>query len=142
MNVEVSTPAEQATMALSSNGGSFNGFALSGNLTLEIAGKEGAQTLTFASGTQQSAMVDAFNLISDSTGVEAVFVNSAGGSGIRFNSTEYGTDAFVSVRPVGSGGDGFTAYDAFGSGAVVQRDEGVDVRAIVANDLVGRSALT
>ena len=65
VNVEVSTPAEQATMALSSNGGSFNGFALSGNLTLEIAGKEGAQTLTFASGTQQSAMVDAFNLISD-----------------------------------------------------------------------------
>ena len=131
VNVEVSTPAEQATMALSSNGGSFNGFALSGNLTLEVAGSEGAQTLTFASGTQQSAMVDAFNLISDSTGVEAVFVNSAGGSGIRFTSNEYGSDSFVSVRPVGSGGEGFTAYDDFGTGTTIQRDEGVDVRAIV-----------
>ena len=130
VNVEVSTPAEQAVLALSSNGGSFNGFALSGDLTLEIAGANGAQTLTFASGTQQSAMVDAFNLISDSTGVEAVFVNSAGGSGIRFNSTEYGSDAFVSVRPVGSGGNGFAAYDDFG-GAVTQRDQGVDVQAIV-----------
>ena len=131
VNVQISTPAEQAGLALSSNGGSFAGFALTGDLTLEIAGSNGAQTLSFASGTQQSAMVDAFNLISDSTGVEAVFVNSAGGSGIRFNSTEYGTDAFVSVRPVGSGGTGFAAYDDFGTGTTTQRDEGVDVQAIV-----------
>ncbi|MCH2145674.1 MAG: flagellin [Phycisphaerales bacterium] len=130
VDVEVSTPAEKAELWLSSNSGSFNTFALSGALTLEIAGEQGAQTLSFASGTQQSSIVNAINLISDSTGVEATFVNSAGASGIRFQSSGYGSDSFVSVRPVGSGGTGFNAWTAPG-GVEAQRDTGVDVQAIV-----------
>lgn len=130
VDVSISTQAEQGNLWLSSNTGGFTGFALDSDLTLEIAGKDGAQTLTFAPGTQQSAMADAFNLISDSTGVEAVFVNSAGASGLRFVTNDYGTDAFVSVRPVGGGGTGFSSFDGPG-GAVSQRDEGVDVAAIV-----------
>ena len=130
VDVSISTQAEQGNLWLSSNTGGFTGFALDSDLTLEIAGKDGAQTLTFAPGTQQSAMADAFNLISDSTGVEAVFVNSAGASGLRFVTNDYGTDAFVSVRPVGGGGTGFSAFDGPG-GVVSQRDEGVDVAAIV-----------
>lgn len=130
VEVEIATPAEQGTLWLSSNSGGFNTFALSGDLTLEVAGRDGAQTLTFASGTQQSAIVNAINLISDSTGVEATFVNSATASGIRFMSSEYGTESFVSVRPVGSGGAGFTSWSAPG-GTATQRDEGVDVAAMV-----------
>lgn len=130
IDVDISTPAEQGTLWLSSNSGGFNNFALSGDLTLEIAGRDGAQTLSFASGTQQSAIVNAINLISDSTGVGATFVNSAGASGIRFLSSEYGSEAFVSVRPVGSGGAGFSAWTAPG-GTAAQRDAGVDVQAIV-----------
>mgnify|MGYP002875608469 CR=1 FL=1 len=131
VDVQISTPAEQASLVLSGNGGGFTGFVLDDDLTLEVAGMDGAQTLTFAAGTQQSAMVDAINLISDSTGVEATFVNTAGETGIRFNSVDYGSDAFVSVRPVGSGGTGFAAFDDFGTGNVTQRDAGVDVRAVV-----------
>ncbi|MDG2031626.1 MAG: flagellin [Phycisphaerales bacterium] len=130
VDVEVTTPAEKGLLWLSSDAGGFTGFALDNELTLEIAGKDGAQTLTFAAGTQQSAMVNAINLISDSTGVEAAFLNSAGSSGIQFRSEGYGTESFVSVRPVGSGGSGFEAYTAPG-GSAAQRDEGVDVKAIV-----------
>ena len=128
VDVQISTPAEQASLVLSGNGGGFTGFVLDDDLTLEVAGMDGAQTLTFAAGTQQSAMVDAINLISDSTGVEATFVNTAGETGIRFNSVDYGSDAFVSVRPVGSGGTGFAAFDDFGTGNVTQRDAGVEWR--------------
>lgn len=141
IDVEVTTPAEVGMMWLSSDSGGFNSFALSGDMTIEIAGTTGAQTLTFVSGTQQSAMVNAINLIADSTGVSAVFVNSATASGMRFVSAEYGSDAFVSVRPVGSGGAGFSAYDSPG-GAVTQRDEGVDVRAIVNGALAGGRGLS
>lgn len=130
VDVQVSTPAEQGTLWLSSNSGGFNTFALSGDLTLEIAGRDGAQTLSFASGTQQSSIVNAINLISDATGVEATFVNSATASGIRFMTSDYGSESFVSVRPVGSGGDGFIAWTA-PAGTESQRDEGVNVQAIV-----------
>ena len=130
VDVAISTPAEQANLWLSSNTGGFSNFALQGDLTLEIAGPDGAQTLTFASGTQQSSMVDAINLISDATGVEASFVNSAGASGLRFLSSDFGSESFVSVRPVGSGGGSFSAFDA-PNGTASQRDAGVDVKAIV-----------
>ena len=141
VGVEISTPAEKAALWLSSDSGSFSSFALSGPLTLEIAGEEGAQTLSFASGTQQSSIVDAINLISDSTGVEATFVNSAGASGIRFQSSGYGSDSFVSVRPVGSGGDGFNAWTEPG-GTASQRDAGVDVQAVVNGALATGRGLT
>lgn len=141
IGVDIATPAEQGTLWLSSNSGGFNNFALSGDLTLEIAGRDGAQTLSFASGTQQSAIVNAINLIADSTGVDATFVNSAGASGIRFLSNEYGSESFVSVRPVGSGGAGFNAWNVPG-GTTSDRDEGVDVRAIVNGALAAGRGLT
>ena len=55
VDVEVVTPAEQGTLWLSSDSGGFSSFALTSDLTLEIAGSDGVQTLSFVSGTQQSA---------------------------------------------------------------------------------------
>ena len=76
---------KQGNLWLSSNTGGFTGFALDSDLTLEIAGKDGAQDTYLRTRKRSSPpWADAFNLISDSTGVEAVFVNSAGASGLRF----------------------------------------------------------
>jgi flagellin len=53
-----------------------------------------------------------------------------GSSGLTFNSSGYGSDSFVSVRKIGSGGDEFQTFDTQGGNAV-QRDEGLDVAAVV-----------
>ena len=54
-------------------------------MTLEIAGNDGMQTLTFTSGTHASAIAYAVNRISDSTGVTADLINPGNAaSGITF----------------------------------------------------------
>jgi flagellin len=70
-----------------------------GGVTLEIAGVEGVDVLTFTSATTASAIAFAVNRISDATGVSAALINSANPlSGMVFKSTGYGSRQFVSVR--------------------------------------------
>jgi len=130
VNVEVVSSAQTAELFLSGNTAGSPGALLS-SVTLEIAGNEGVQTLLFASGTTLSAVASAVNSLRDSTGVSASLVDPTDQtSGLVFNSTEYGSDQFVSVRKVGQGGDFFSMADAQG-GNIVTRDTGVDVTAIV-----------
>ena len=77
---------------------------LTSTITLEIAGPTGVQVLTFLSGQSVTELVTAVNAISDSTGVKAALHNGVLTSGIRFNSVEYGTNAFVSITKLGSSG--------------------------------------
>lgn len=130
VNVEVVSSAQTAELFLSGNTAGSPGALLS-SVTLEIAGNTGVQTLLFASGTTLSAVVSAVNSLRDSTGVSASLVSATDQtSGLVFNSIDYGSDAFVSVRKVGQGGDFFNVADAQG-GNIVTRDNGVDVTAIV-----------
>ncbi len=77
----------------------FRGSSITQSVTLEIAGNEGSQTLSFVSGTTASAIAFAVNRISDSTGVTADLINPAAAtSGINFNSTGYGTTSYVSIQ--------------------------------------------
>jgi flagellin len=70
-----------------------------GGVTLEIAGVEGVDVLTFTSATTASAIAFAVNRIADATGVAASLINSGNpASGMVFKSTGYGTRNFVSVR--------------------------------------------
>ena len=76
----------------------FRSSATSGNITLEIAGNEGVDVLTFVDGTSASAVAFAINRISDATGVKAEMRDPANiTSGITFQSTGYGSKSFVSV---------------------------------------------
>jgi len=67
-----------------------------GTATIEVAGNAGAEQLSFASGTTVSAVVAAVNAVKAATGVSA----TVSGSDIRFESTEFGSSQFVSVKAV------------------------------------------
>ncbi len=65
-------------------------------VTLEIAGNTGTQQLSFAGSSTFTQIATAINNISASTGVTA----SASGNKLVFNSKNYGSDQYVSVKAV------------------------------------------
>jgi len=98
VNVTQSAQTAQLTIGTGGSTGVDGTGALSaGNgVTLEIRGNRGTTLLSFASGTTLSSIAAAVTNNATLTGVSAV--GSAGG--ISFNSTEYGSDQFVSVRAI------------------------------------------
>ena len=75
---------------------------LAASLTLEVGGDDGSQLLSFDAGTTAAEMSSAINQISDSTGVAASTI----GDKLVFNSTDYGSSAFASVKVVNEGTGG------------------------------------
>jgi flagellin len=92
VDVKVLTSARPAELV-------FGASQIANSVTLQVAGASGTQTLSFASGTEASAIAFAVNRITDSTGVSAAAVNAGGSwaSGIAFQSTDYGSKNFVSI---------------------------------------------
>jgi flagellin len=120
VNVEVIQSAQQAQLQ-------FRTSAVTTTVTLEINGAEGVDTLTFASGTGAGAIASAVNRLSDVTGVHAVLINSANaGSGVTFESTGWGSRAFVSVKAQSGT---FATTDVDGNNR--ERDIGRDAKATV-----------
>jgi flagellin len=74
---------------------------LSADTTLTITGEGGSTSITIASGSDQTAVINAINDVTDLTGVEA----TTSGTAIRLTSQNYGTDAFVSVTVLGGDED-------------------------------------
>jgi flagellin len=100
------------------------------NVTLEIAGPRGVNTLSLLAGTTASAILAAVNLVSDATGVSASLINpSVATSGIRLLTQDFGSAAFVQVTELGSTPGAFVTTDA--SGASVKRDIGRDAGATI-----------
>ena len=105
----------------------FTASSVANSVTLEIAGTEGVEVLTFTSGTTASAMAFAVNRISDATGVEAALRNSATpASGLSFRSTGFGSRNFVSVTAQSGT---FSTQDP--SGTLTSRSVGRDAVATV-----------
>lgn len=65
-------------------------------VTIEVAGNFGTEQLSFAAGATISAVQTAINGIRESTGVSA----AVSGSVLRFTTTAYGSDQFVSIRTI------------------------------------------
>ncbi len=121
VNVDVITSGRTAGLQ-------YRASAITSSTTLEIAGKEGVQVLSFTSGTKASAIAFAVNRLSDSTGVTAKLINPANAtSGIEFDSQGYGSKQFVSVRA--QSGGAFQTLDS--TGAVKTRTAGRDAVATV-----------
>lgn len=94
----------------------YTGGTTTSAVTIEIAGNLGTEQLSFASGTTNANIIAAVNALKDVTGVSA----TSGGSGVSFNSTEYGSAQFVSVKAL----SGTFTTDT-------QKDEGQDAEVLL-----------
>lgn len=73
-------------------------------VTLEVTGPDGVIELTFQSGTTFDNVIAAINSRTVITGIAAERVSATNAtSGIRFYSSAYGSDAFVSVKRITGG---------------------------------------
>jgi flagellin len=90
VNVTVQVEASAKTAEVDYSGATVG----SAGITIEVAGQDGAEQLSFAANTNISAVAVAVNQISGSTGVSA----AVSGSALRFNSVAYGSSQFVSVK--------------------------------------------
>ena len=93
------TQSAQVAGFLLSFGGALDLGAASDTFVIEIAGSLGSRELSFASGTTLNSIRDAINTFSDVTGVTA----SVSATGVVLNSSEFGSDEFVSVKIVDDG---------------------------------------
>lgn len=118
--VAISAAAEQAEVNVGTGG--FNANALSDDLVVKVAGKEGAEVFTFQSGASVDDITNAVNLVSDATGVKAT--NNSGV--LELQSSAYGSDAFVDVEVISEGSSG-----TFGANVSANRDSGTDIQATV-----------
>lgn len=88
--VQVVTSAQTATLG-------YTGGTVAGDtVTIEVGGNGGTEQLSFASGTTVSSIVASVNAVKTATGVSA----TVSGSDIRFESTEFGSAQFVSVKAI------------------------------------------
>jgi flagellin len=108
VDVLVTASAQIAGMFLEFGAGNINLGEASGpgtevpnsQFVIEVAGNEGARQLSFSSGTTLTSIRDAINSFSEVTGVRAV----VSGTGVRLESTSFGSEEFVSLEVIDSGG--------------------------------------
>lgn len=86
---------EDAAVTYLSTGYTYSGVG-GGALTISIAGNQGAQQFTFASGTVQSNIINAINSFTKQTGVEAS-QSIENDRRIQMNSVDIGPDSLVHV---------------------------------------------
>lgn len=134
VTVNVLQSAETALIRMTADyAGSASDGTLLSALTLELAGNEGVQILSFGGGTAMSAVVNAVNLVRSSTGVTATLASAGdASSGIILASTEFGSGAFVSVKAISDPGNFFSSQIS------TEFDRGVDVLASV-NGVLARA---
>jgi flagellin len=163
LQVDITVLASAQTGALYLSG--FNagtGGQVTSSTTLRISGTLGVGVIEVVSGTALSDLVAAVNNLTSVTGVSASLISAADPtSGVVFNSTQYGSDSFVSVERIGGptnpaensvrvfkAADTFqfpTAGSVFSVGAGLSeatRDEGRDVTALVNGTLANSSGLS
>jgi len=104
VTVEVTASAQLAAVT-------YTGGVLSAPATIEIAGVDGTEQISLATGATLSNVVAAVNQLTAATGVTAVI----SGANVAFTSVAFGSSQFVSVRAV----NGAFTTD-------VATDEGVD----------------
>ncbi|HZN36985.1 MAG TPA: flagellin [Pirellulaceae bacterium] len=107
-----------ATQALITNAA----LPLTDDLVVKIAGQKGSEVFTFELGATVTQIVDAVNLVSDATGVQA----TDNGGTLELESTDYGSAAFVDVEVLEEG-----ALGTFEAGLSATREVGIDIAATV-----------
>lgn len=116
VDVEVVGSAQQGQLFLRTDFSSnppFNPPGVDGTLastvSIEIAGPEGVDVLTFVSGQTVTDIINAVSSRSAKTGISAELAGGNASSGVRFFTTEYGADTVASVKKL-SGGQQWQTY--------------------------------
>ncbi len=122
VDVTVSQSAQRAELRFSGPGLGTSG------ATLGIRGPDGIITLTFPASASTVEMVQAINRQVDDTGIIAVLSGTNGSAGMRFQSLEYGSNAFVSVEQAETNGS-FQVVNR--SDTVVKRTTGRNATATI-----------
>ncbi len=102
VDVLVTGSAQVGGFFLSVGGTNLTLGAATDQFVIEIAGTEGSRELSFASGTTVTSIVAAINSFTDVTGVKATLSGTTN-EGIRLESSEFGSNEFVSVKVVDDG---------------------------------------
>jgi flagellin len=74
----------------------YSGGTTTGNVTLEVAGNDGTEQISFATSATVSQIAAGVNQLSSATGVTA----TVSGTDLKFNSVGFGSAQFVTVRSV------------------------------------------
>ena len=110
VTVNVQVTASATTAKLGYTGGTISGAT---GATIQVAGSEGTQQLSFASGTTVSSIAASINAVTGSTGVSA----TVSGTDLAINSTQFGSSQYVSIKATSgtftvTGGSGGRAVGA------------------------------
>lgn len=116
VTVEVTASAQQGTIT-------YTGGNLAGNVTLEVAGKDGTEQISFASGTAVSAIAAGVSQLTTATGVDA----TVSGGALKFTSVGYGSQQFVTVRAVSGSFTGSAVTDKGADASVLINGSKADV---------------
>jgi flagellin len=126
--VKVDVIQSAQTAQLEFVGANAGGVSTTSATSIEVRGLLGTTILSFASGATLADVRTAVNTVTALTGVSAVVSTPGGGvaSSLVLNSTEVGSDAFVSVTPIQGNfintGNANTAYHDTGTDAGVLVD--------------------
>lgn len=100
VSVIVTQSAQVAGYVMSFGAAALDLAAADDAFVIEVGGVNGSRELSFASGTTLDTIRDTINTFTDVTGVSA----TTSGNNIKLQSTEYGSNEFVSLRVVDDGG--------------------------------------
>lgn len=149
VDVDVISSAQKGGLYLNGDNSAVPGTdgVILSQTTIQVRGTEGVREIILTSGMTFDDVVAAVNQLSELTGVEAALINGSANSGIVFRSTEYGSNAFVSVERLDkpATGDNFNLFKLdsnspipangvpWGDPSLVSaaRDEGADVSALI-----------
>jgi flagellin len=123
ITVEVTASAEVANVNFAAAGIGAS------PVTIEVAGVAGTEQLSFAASAAASAISYAVNQLKEATGVSAV----ASATGVRFFSTAFGSDQFVTVRAINGTFSTDVATDYGADAGVSINGMAADVKGLVAS---------
>ena len=116
--------------------------------SFDVIGTAGSRQFSFASGTAVADITTAINTFTEITGVEA----TTSGSAVRLESSDFGSDNFVSVDVTSDGAQAGNVRTLSGTDPVVSttfaaatspiRDEGEDIEAVINGVLATTDGLT
>ncbi|MEM6552785.1 MAG: flagellin [Planctomycetota bacterium] len=118
----VTASAQQAGVFISLGATSLDLSTTNPEFVFEVAGADGSQQFSFASGATLDSIATAVNASTGTTGVSAI----VSGNVVRFNSTEFGSSQFVAIDIINDGDQGGNV-GVFNS---TDPDEGIAVGAV------------